>query len=557
VLKDFIKKIISQGTKELITNSWLYRYLILNIKYYRVLKPRLKVNLSLHNELLVNTGQVKKHRILVPLIETSHYNFYQILIMAKALELRGHEVKLLLCGSSLDGCEIKSVRNNLADPCLTCRFNKNNVVPFFSLDTVTLNNYIVNEDNNMIEIQAREVVKAYPAKYYFKDIEVIRMTNDSVTRYYYGDIPNEHSVELKRIRKRFLVSAMKGVLAAARINDSWKPTIIFSHLNVYSDWEPYYKYFGSKNVQLNTLSISPFNYHAQLLNYADLFSSSVRFNKWLQSRQNKHLTDLEKDELSILLSSRFAGKATVFEQYGFFDSKTSVSSHLNIDSQKNNIFLFSNVFWDVGITHDDALFKDVISWVLDSIEFISNSSTSHLYIKPHPAEKYDSGATSAKGVIDYIFERFPVLPSNVTIIYPEYKINTYELFPYIDKGVVYNGTLGVEMLVNNIPVVACGRGPYSGSNLVIEPKSMDEYKNILTSEYQVFKPSKEQVELFAYFYFIKTLIPWKLTKRAYADNFDGFTNESLDKLMPGNDKYLDHLCNSILDAENTVIEDWH
>ena len=93
--------------------------------------------------------------------------------------------------------------------------------------------------------------------------------------------------------------------------------------------------------------------------------------------------------------------------------------------------------------------------------------------------------------------------------------------------------------------------------MVKEPKSKVEYKEILTSEYQVLKPSKKHVELFAYFYFIKTLIPWKLTKRAYADNFDGFTNESLDKLLPGNDKYLDHLCNSILDAENTVIEDWH
>jgi hypothetical protein len=241
------------------------------MNYHLVLKSRLRKNLKSVKVIVPDKRIGKRHRILVPLIETSHYNFYQILIMAKALELRGHEVKLLLCGSSLDGCEIKSVRNNLADPCLTCRFNKNNVVPFFSLDTVTLNNYIVNEDNNMIEIQATEVVKAYPAKYYFKDIEVIRMTNDSVTRYYYGDIPNEHSVELKSIRKRFLVSAMKGVLAAARINDSWKPTIIFSHLNVYSDWEPYYKYFGSKNVQLNTLSISPFNYHAQLLNYADCF----------------------------------------------------------------------------------------------------------------------------------------------------------------------------------------------------------------------------------------------------------------------------------------------
>ncbi|HEY1062782.1 MAG TPA: hypothetical protein VGE44_13895 [Daejeonella sp.] len=556
-MKNFIKKIISQGTKELITNSWLYRYLILNIKYYRLLKPRLKVNLSLQNGLLVNTSKEKKQRILVPLIETSHYNFYQILIMAKSLQLRGHDVKLLLCGSSLDGCEIKSVRNNLFDPCLNCRFNKNNVVPFFGLDTVTLKDYIGKEDNNIISLKAEEVVESYPSKYYFKDIEIIRMTNDSVTRFYYGDVPDEHSYELSRIRKRFLISAMRGILVASKIEAEWKPTIVFSHLNVYSDWEPYYQYFGSKNVQLNTMSISPFNYHAQLLNYADLFSSSERFNKWLQSRQSKPLTDPEKNELSKLLSSRFAGKATVFEQYGFFDSRTSVSSHINIDSQKNNIFLFSNVFWDVGITHDDALFKDVISWVLDSIEFISKSRTSHLYIKPHPAERYDSGATSAKGVIDYIFERFPVLPSNVTIIYPEFKINTYELFPYINKGVVYNGTLGIEMLVNNIPVVACGRGPYSGSNLVIEPMTIDEYKEMLTSDYKILKPSKERVELFAYFYFIKTLIPWKLTKRAYADNFDGFTIESLDKLLPGNDKYLDHLCNSILDAKNTVIENWN
>ena len=557
MLKTAIEKIIGPRVKDLLTNSWIYRISALTLNYQLVLKSRLKKSLTSGQVIIPHERTGNRQRILVPLIETSHYSFYQILIMAKSLQLRGHDVKLLLCGSSLDGCEIKSVRNNLFDPCLNCRFNKNNVVPFFGLDTVTLNDYIEKEDNNIIDLKAAEVVESYPNKYYFKDIEVIRMTNESVTRYYYGDIPNEHSIELKRIRKRFLVSAMRGIVVASKIEASWKPTIIFSHLNVYSDWEPYHRYFGSINVQLNTMSISQFNYHAQLLNFADLYSSSERFDKWLQSRKNKSLTDSEKAELSSLLSSRFAGKATVFEQYGYFDKETSFSSHINLDPNKHNIFLFSNVFWDVGITHDDALFKDVISWVLDSIEFISNSSTSHLYIKPHPAEKYDSGATSAKGVIDYIFERFPVLPSNVTIIYPEYKINTYELFPYIDKGVVYNGTLGVEMLVNNIPVVACGLGPYSRSNLVIEPKSLDEYKNILTSEYQVFKPSKERVELFAYFYFIKTLIPWKLTKRAYADNFDGFTNESLDKLLPGNDKYLDHLCNSILDAENTVIEDWH
>ena len=556
MLKTAIKMILGPRVKESITNSWGYRISVLKLNYYLVLKLRLKKNLNSLNVITPEKIIYKKHRILVPLIETSHYNFYQILIVAKALELRGHEVKLLLCGSSLDGCEIKSVRNVLTDPCLTCRFNKNNVVPFFKFEINVLTDYLGQKDRNEIEIIADDIIAKYPSKYYFMDVEIIGMTNDSVVRYFYGGVPNEGSEELNSIRRRFLVTAMIGVLVSSRIDKQWSPTIIFNHMNVYSDWNPYYSYFKLNGAQLNTLSISQFNYNSQLLNYSDLFSSSERFDKWLQSRKNKSLTDSEKAELSSLLSSRFAGKATVFEQYGFFDKETSFSSHINLDPNKHNVFLFSNVFWDKGINHDDALFKDVISWVLDSIDFISNSSTSHLYIKPHPAEKYDSGATSAKGVVDYIFERFPVLPSNVTIIYPEYKINTYELFPYIDKGVVYNGTLGVEMLVNNIPVVACGRGPYSGSNLVIEPKSMDEYKDILTSEYQVFKPSKEQVELFAYFYFIKTLIPWKLTKRAYADNFDGFTIESLDKLLPGNDKYLDHLCNSILDAENTVIEDW-
>ena len=64
------------------------------------------------------------------------------------------------------------------------------------------------------------------------------------------------------------------------------------------------------------------------------------------------------------------------------------------------------------------------------------------------------------------------------------------------------------------------------------------------------------MELFAYFYFIKIMIPWRLTKQAYADKFDGFNIDSLKDLEPGRDPYLDHLCNCFLDPENTVVEGW-
>ena len=73
---------------------------------------------------------------------------------------------------------------------------------------------------------------------------------------------------------------------------------------------------------------------------------------------------------------------------------------------------------------------------------MKDSTDCHLYIKPHPSEIYE--IRSSKGVIDEIYAKFPKLPQNVTIIYPEMKILTYELFPYIDLGVVFNGTLDLK-----------------------------------------------------------------------------------------------------------------
>ena len=52
------------------------------------------------------------------------------------------------------------------------------------------------------------------------------------------------------------------------------------------------------------------------------------------------------------------------------------------------------------------------------------------------------------------------------------------------------------------------------------------------------------------------MIPFNLTKQVYADNFDGFMIKSLDDLILGKNKYLDHLCNCILDSKNTIIEGW-
>lgn len=517
------------------------------------LKSKLKKQLEFKSNITLPLNLYSK-KILIPLIETSHYQYLQILIVAKALQLRGADVKVLFCGSRLDGCEIKNSRTQSKDPCLNCRFNAKEVVPLFQLDTLYLGDFISDSEVKSLRTSALRIANSYPEKYIHDGIDLIPIVNDSVTRFFYGKL-HEDTQTLMSCRVQHLTSAMISCEVAKKINKSFCPDIIFNNMNVYTAWEPYYRYFQKEQKSLFICSINPFNYHAITLNSMELYMSDSRYEKFKKNRGSSYLNDDEKDELIKFVNNRTSFKTDIFKDLNCFQDNQDIGAKLSIDPNKKNLFLFSNIYWDVGLSETGKLFSSVIEWALETIDLIKDDDTCHLYIKTHPGERYDS-SPSSKGIDDFIYEKYPVLPKNVTLILPEYKIIPYQLFPHVDLGIVFNGTIGLEMLLHNIPVVTTGLSPYGGIGLVHEPESLEEYKNILLGKVLPLKPSIDEVNLFAYFYFIKSLIPWTLTRQAYSDNFKGFTFDSLDDIMQGKDKYLDHICNCILDPENTIIEGW-
>ncbi len=502
----------------------------------------------------VPTGRSK--RVLLTQIETSHYQFYQMLILAKALQLRAAEVKVLLCGSRLEGCELKSVKNSMVkDVCLNCRFNRQHVVPMFGLEIIQLSDFISDEEMKSLKELAAGIAARYPSHFAYEGIDIIPMTDDSVTRYYYGEVPSNKE-QLRSVREQHLTSSMIGIHAAQRIDDKFSPNIILNNMFVYSVSEPYYKYFADKEAaRLFSVTLTPADYHSIVLNSMEPYRSPERFLRYVNSRGRSSLTEQEKMTLKELIDLRFGGQIDMFKDCGYFQSNKDIDELLSIDKNKRNIFLFSNVYWDLGMSESGQVFNDVITWVLQTISILKDRPDIHLYIKPHPAERFDS-ASSLKGIADHIYEEYPTLPDNVSLLLPDLKVKTYDLFPYIDLGVVYNGTLGLEMLLHGIPVVVTGKAPYGRLGFVHEPEAVEEYERILLGEIQPITPAKDELDLFAYFYFIKFQIPWTLTERAYAHDFKGFAFNSLEDIMPGKNKYLDHLCECILDPDNTVIEGW-
>ncbi len=529
-------------------------WLRLWLKYNFKLKGKLQKQLQFASPQSNGKATAKLKKILLIQNETQHYQMYQMFVLCKALEMRGGEIKIIVCNSYLDGCETKNVRSyKMKDPCLNCRFNLKHVLPSFGLNLVEPADFISPDEREELRGKAASISQNYPSQHRYKDIDIIPMTNASVERFFFGSVTSDEAL-LAEVRKNHLTTSMMGIEIAERLYETYQPDIVMNSMYVYSVAEPYYRFFKKNGVQLTTISITPVDYYGIMVNMMDLYEDQSRFSRYVQFRGNNKLDDKERKTLKELVDARFKGETDMFKGFGYFGRNENIRDIISIDENKRNIFLFSNVLWDIGEL--GVLFPGIAEWVIETIEMIKDKDNIHLYIKPHPGEKYDS-FSSLKGIEDIIREKYPKMPENVTIIRPELKIKPYDLFQYIDLGVVFYGTLGLEMLLQGIPVLVAAQPPYSGMGLAYEPQTIMEYRKILLGEAEPMNADKEMIELFAYFYFLKTSIPWNLTKQAYDDSrFDGFSFNSLDDLAPGKNKYLDHVCNCILNPENTVIEGW-
>ena len=213
--------------------NFLYRVYKTKKNFY-LIKNELDVRL---NSDMHKVDNLNKKRILINLIELNHYQFYRVLFLAEALRLRGADIKVLVCDSTLQGCEIKSVRSGL-DPCFTCRFNLKNVTPKFNVNFIKLSEYVTDIDLENIRKDAKRILgnKKLITK---ESIDITGVVNDSVVRYFYGGQNAYTAKKIKSIKLDHIVSTMIGIHAANKIYSQWRPHSILSNMGSYSAYSPY------------------------------------------------------------------------------------------------------------------------------------------------------------------------------------------------------------------------------------------------------------------------------------------------------------------------------
>ena len=129
--------------------------------------------------------------------------------------------------------------------------------------------------------------------------------------------------------------------------------------------------------------MTAFNYKSVVVDLFDLMQSDKRFQLYLKYRNNKKLNFNENKKLNIFLKKRFHGKDEHLQKNQFVDDKKIINDFDDIiiaNKKKKNVFLFSNLHWDVGLTDQSTLFKDVKTWILETIDFFLKISLIFIFL---------------------------------------------------------------------------------------------------------------------------------------------------------------------------------
>jgi len=300
-----------------------------------------------------------------------------------------------------------------------------------------------------------------------------------------------------------------------------KPDLYITSHGIYSVWGPAYRIMKEAGIPVIVWQIPGTTIgHIRLLDRHNQILASTQ--DWINFNEKCTLTPELLRIGNKLLLTRFNFNTKDTREY--FERKTDTKSYKKVFKSSNriNFAMFPNVVWDGDIIERNLYFNNVIEWCEYTINIIKKTNN-HLFIRFHPSE-----VTRLKGTIkleDIIRDRVPNIDSfeNVTLISSSEPMSTYSFaHDNVDIGLIYDGTLCLELTYLGIPTIASTNGNFTWDKIVYKPNSIEQYYEWLVHPRKIiekFRIEKEKriesSSKYAYWLFKESLIAFKPIEKPY------------------------------------------
>jgi hypothetical protein len=485
-------------------------------------------------------------------------------LIGHSFRIRGAKVASLICGGYFSECDADSYFDRPDNYCKICNFGREAFINSLGIEALRYEKYLSDDAIKRVDdvlLQTKSDIELNGINKYksfkYKEVNVGYSAWASLIRYYqtisYPKDGNATSRYIAYLRRSMLL-----VEIGAELLKRESPTIMITLHGIYATWEPLYRYLSQNGVTVYMYEFCMADIHGVR------FVKNARNNEYLNQTMWSELQHAEipaddVKEYDEFLKQRFdfkRGYVTVLTN-GVVLNQKNKDSYLEFIRKpcKYRCALFTNIPWDAALINADTIFEDIFEWFDGTLQFFIENTDYHLVIKVHPAEWLEKTSYSFS---DYLAENYPNLPDNIFIVTNTSKLKPYEMFENIDLGIVFNGTIGLEMAIKGKAVIAGGATHYTrAGNVVFDVTTKKQYFDILKNPDEVKRFAINNVAnayKYGYLFFRKCELPLPiLYEHKYVELNRNSLRNSANYVQY--DPYLNAIADQILNEEEVVRPD--
>ena len=486
-------------------------------------------------------------------------------VLAQSISIRGGKPHVLICDQVLPACfqtdidwdrnEEKFAKNGPTYlMCLSCFRPAISMYTKIGCEVHKMSELISISEKNEIEILVKNLPFTQVKNFEYKNIPVGEHAYAGALRFYAKAELDDKFSEV--ILRRYLTAAILTLVVVENLSKKLKIKHAVIHHGIYVPQGVFAETFKKLNIQFTTWHVayrkSSFifshqdTYHKTLMDESNLNWEGINWN----SKLDKKIVDY--------LNSRWYGtndwihfhKNTIFDKKIFFEK-------LNFDTKKPYVLLLTNVMWDAQLHYPNNAFKNMLEWIMVTIEYFIKRSDIQLLIRVHPAE-ITGTLPSRQKVKNEILKKYQYLPNNIFIVDSDNPISTYVLAEDCNSAIIYGTKTGVELAARGVPVIVAGEAWIRNKGISIDvtsPKDYIDKLNELPFNSKLNDQLINRARMYAYHYFFRRMIPLPfLLNSKNIKPFD-ISLKSINNLSEGNYKGLDVICNGILNGTEYIYED--
>lgn len=480
--------------------------------------------------------------------------------LAKALQLRGAEIEMVVCDGALSGCVSRDITektpiNKWKKKCPSCFRNCKEVIKILGLPCKGIGEFISKQQRERLLTLSQKIPSNRVFSFKYLDVEVGRYTLSSASRYLKGK-PIKRQ---KKLIREYLFSALVAAEAATNCFREKKPDRIFMSHGIYVDWGPALSVAIENKIPVTgwTAAYLKDRFYLRTTSSKKYFNLYGMSDKGWNQRKRKPLTRKEGKQKDKFFEDRYFRNKSfdIKKNYKLLTGKKKILQKLDISEDKPIWCIFTHISWDSAFSYAPALYKTASSWLIETIQAVKKARSVNWLLKIHPAEAW---LPTARGVYVMIKKKFPNLPRHINIIPSNSDINPFGLYSLLDGGVTIFGTPGLELLTQGKPVILAGKAHYGKKGFTYDAKTKAQYRQLLRDAGKLSPLSPQQKKMarqYAYSFFIQRQIPMPPPIKTKRGEWWQIDFNKLEMLLPGKNPVLNMVCDKIINGGDFIMEE--